>query len=169
MTSTQQLLAQYAEILRELRDRNIIRTANAPAGDLAETLVARAYAGNLAPNSEKSWDIAAGDGRKLQVKARVIADHAIAKPVQFSVFRSWEFDAAVFVVLSAESYEVLAAIEVPSASVKGRSSESLWVRGNRITVGISALKQLTGAVDVTEKVKLAYSQLDVPLPMKPDS
>ncbi|WP_460707211.1 hypothetical protein [Myceligenerans halotolerans] len=38
--STSRLLAAYAEILAELRRRGVVRSANAPAGDLAETLVA---------------------------------------------------------------------------------------------------------------------------------
>lgn len=68
---TQELLRLYAQILTELLRRGVVRSRNAPAGDLAELLVARAYSGDLAPLSEKSWDVDAG-GRKLQVKSRVI-------------------------------------------------------------------------------------------------
>ncbi len=59
---------------------------NAPAGDLAEHLVAvavavavaaaaaaAAYEGTLAGASEKSWDVLLPSGAKIQVKCRVIA------------------------------------------------------------------------------------------------
>ena len=44
----------------------MIRTENAPVGDYAEYLVARALGGQLAPNSEKSWDVVGSDGEKLR-------------------------------------------------------------------------------------------------------
>lgn len=73
--TTAGLLELYRDTLRELRDRGVIRTANAPAGDYAEYIVCRAFPGSeLAPNSEKSWDVMAADGTRLQVKCRVIFD-----------------------------------------------------------------------------------------------
>ena len=61
----------YRAILSELKSRGVIRTENAPVGDYAEYLVVTALGGQLAPNSEKSWDVLSSDGEKLQVKARV--------------------------------------------------------------------------------------------------
>jgi hypothetical protein len=160
--TTHELLGQYAGILRELRDRGFIRTLNAPAGDLAETLAARAYSGDLAPNSEKSWDVTAGDGRLLQVKSRVIAANALSKPIQFSVFRSWNFDAAIFIVFAAETYEILAAYEVPANAVRERAIASGWVGGHRLTLSLTGLSALPGCVDVTAKLTVALENLDVP-------
>ena len=51
-TPTRTLLRVYAATLTELVRRGVVRTRNAPAGDLAELLVARAYGGEMAPNSE---------------------------------------------------------------------------------------------------------------------
>jgi hypothetical protein len=155
-----ELLRQYAGILRELRDRGVIRTLNAPAGDLAETLTAAAYSGHLAPNSEKSWDVTAGDGRRLQVKSRVIAASALSSPIQFSVFRSWGFDAAIFVVFAAETYEVLAAYEVPASSVQQRANVSAWVGGHRLTLSLVGLAALPACVDVTSSLQAALETLD---------
>ena len=67
-----QLLTQYAEILAELRKREVVRTRNAPIGDYAEFLSAAVYDGALEPNSGKSHDLIAADGRLVQVKARTI-------------------------------------------------------------------------------------------------
>lgn len=154
------MLALYAGVLRELLDRKVIRTLNAPAGDLAETLVAKAYGGALAPNSEKSWDIQGADGRLIQVKARVIAANAVTKPIQFSVFRSWDFDAAVFVVLAADSYEVVAAVELPVETVRGKAAQVAWVGGARVTVSLAVLKGLAGALDRTAEIRDALENLD---------
>lgn len=51
------LFSLYQAILGELKHRGVIRTENAPVGDYAEYLVATALGGELAPNSEKSWDV----------------------------------------------------------------------------------------------------------------
>ncbi|WP_202972909.1 DUF7002 family protein [Microterricola pindariensis] len=159
--STRELLRLYSGVLGELAERSVIRTLNAPAGDLAETLVATAYTGALAPNSEKSWDVSTGDGRLLQVKSRVVKASAIRKPIQFSVFRSWTFDAAVFVVFAAESYDVLAGIEVPAASVEAKALATGWVGGSRLTVSLAVLRALPGAVDRTFELQRAYERIDV--------
>ena len=161
--SSQELLRQYAGILGELRARGVIRTLNAPSGDLAETLTARAYWGELAPNSEKSWDVRAADGRLLQVKTRVIAASARSKPVQFSVFRSWDFDAAVFLVLAAETYEVLGAFEVASTVVQGRARAAGWVGGEIITLSLVGLAALPDCIDVTARFQAALESLDLPM------
>ncbi|MDY7528708.1 MULTISPECIES: DUF6998 domain-containing protein [unclassified Cryobacterium] len=161
--TSQELLQQYAGILGELRARGVIRTLNAPAGDLAETLTARAYRGELAPNSEKSWDVRAADGRLLQVKSRVIAASARSKPIQFSVFRSWDFDAAVFVAIAAESYGVLGAFEVPSEVVSARAGKASWVNGEIVTLSLTGLAALSDCIDVTTRLQNALESLDLPV------
>lgn len=57
------LSSLYRAMLSELKSRDVIRTENAPVGDYAEYLVAAATGGQLAANSEKSWDVLARDGR----------------------------------------------------------------------------------------------------------
>jgi hypothetical protein len=89
-----------------------VRTENAPAGDHAEFLVATALAGSLAANSEKSYDVVA-EGRRLQVKCRVVTDHGRVGQLQLSPFRSFDFDDAVIVVLSDDDSSVRQAMRVP--------------------------------------------------------
>jgi hypothetical protein len=67
-----------------------------------------AIGGTLAHNSEKSWDVLA-NGEKLQVKARVVSDPARPSQLQLSPFRSFGFDSAVIILLSAADYTVLRA------------------------------------------------------------
>lgn len=82
-------------------------------GDYAEYLVARAVQGQLAPNSEKAWDVLAPDGEKLQVKARVVSDPPAPGQLQLSPFRSFGFDAAVIVLLSNADYRIWRASKLP--------------------------------------------------------
>jgi hypothetical protein len=52
-----ELLALSRQVLVELRQRDVIRTTNAPTGDYAEWLVWRVVKGALEPNSKRSWDL----------------------------------------------------------------------------------------------------------------
>lgn len=156
--STVGLLRLYAAILDELVHRRVVRSRNAPVEDLAELLVARALGGELAPSSKKSWDVALPDGRRLQVKSRVLAD-GDCRSHNFSPFRSYDFDACVFVVLDALTYDVRSAVEVPCAAVESLARETTWVRGTR--VGTRApLLDAPGAVDRTAQVAAALAGLD---------
>lgn len=154
--STRELLRLYADILTALVERGVVRSRNAPAGDLAEYLVATAYGGELAPPSEKSWDVRA-DGRLLQVKARLIAAGDNRSHV-YSPFRSWDFDACVFLLLDAHTYEISRAVELPVATVQALARETAWVKGFRITTKTPLLEQ-PGALDVTPVVRRALDAL----------
>jgi hypothetical protein len=157
--STHELLGLYSRVLRELVDRGVVRTLNAPAGDLAETIVSRAYDGELAPNSEKSWDVRSADGRLLQVKSRVIGSASLTRPIAFSVFRSWDFHAAVFVVLAAETYDVVGGFEVPTATIRNRATAVSWVGGMSIRPSLTSLRTMPDAIDVTERLHAALLAL----------
>jgi hypothetical protein len=73
-SSDSELFALYGSVMGELLRRHLVRTANAPAGDYAQYLVAKALGGELAPNSEKSWDVKTLEGKRVQVKGRVVAN-----------------------------------------------------------------------------------------------
>jgi hypothetical protein len=123
------LFSLYRAILSELKHRGVIRTENAPIGDYAEYLVATALGGQLAPNSEKSWDVLAKDGEKLQVKARVVSEPAEPGQLQLSPFRSFGFDFAVIVLLSATDYTVSRAAKVPRYVVESSAIYRQHVNG----------------------------------------
>ncbi|MEU8336899.1 DUF6998 domain-containing protein [Micromonospora tulbaghiae] len=156
--SVRQLLGLYGQILTELIRRGVVRSRNAPAGDLAESVVAKAYRGQLAPQSEKSWDVRAADGTLLQVKCRVIEPGGRRTHV-FSPFRSWDFHACVFVILNSATYEVELAVQVPADEVRRAARPSSWVAGHRVTVG-QIRSGLDGAADVTDRLREAYEALD---------
>lgn len=155
---TREILRLYAALLEELIARKVVRTRNAPAGDLAETLVAVAYRGTLAPNSEKSWDVLAPDGRRLQVKSRLIGVHSGGSQT-FSFFRSWDFDARVFVLFESSSYEVTRAVEVPVEGIRARAKEVPWVRGFRIRL-LEKFIGVADVIDVSTQLRDALENLD---------
>lgn len=126
-----ELLDLSREVLAELRDRKVIRTGNAPAGDYAEWLVQHATGAMLEANSKRSWDLAMPDGERLQVKARVVVDPRNAGQRQLSPFRSWEFEAAV-IVLFDDAFEVWKAALLPVSALEGRSRFAKHVNGNLI-------------------------------------
>jgi len=156
--TVRQLLRLYADLLTELVRRDVVRSRNAPAGDLAEHLVHRAYGGELAPPSEKSWDVRAPDGRLLQVKARLIAA-GDRRSHNYSPFRSFGFDACVFLLLDAHTYDVVQAVEVPVDAVRALARETKWVAGSRVSTR-APLAALAGAVDRTEDISAALRDLD---------
>lgn len=128
--TTPELLALNRQTLHELHRRGVIRTLNAPAGDWADRLVATAYGGALAPNSEKSFEVALPDGRRLQVKARILDPDHVGSHV-LSAIRSWEFDACVVVLLSTDDLSVLAASEIQVEALRAvasyRKHTNAWV------------------------------------------
>lgn len=156
--TTRRLLRLYADILTELLARGVVRSRNAPAGDLAEVLVTRAYDGELAPASEKSWDVRTPEGRLLPVKVRLIAT-GDRRSHNSSPLRSWDFDACVFLLLDAHTYDIASAVEVPVDSVRGMARETEWVRGFRIGTRAAPLAA-PGAVDRTLLLRDAIDALD---------
>jgi hypothetical protein len=146
------LFSLYRETLSELRTRGIVRTENAPAGDYAEYLVVTAMGGKLATNSEKSWDIRLDGGKRIQVKARVVSDPPQSKQRQLSVFRSFDFDSAVIVLLSDVDYRVWRAVEVPRSIVEKYSKFRSHVNGYVLQATTEILEHPT-AVDLTDVLR----------------
>jgi hypothetical protein len=146
-----ELLALSRRILAELRRRGVIRSGNAPAGDYAELLVQRATSGELAPNSQKSWDVVARDGERLQVKARVVTDPRVHGERQLSVFRSWDFDAAV-VVLFDDEFHVWRAALLPVETLQAAAHFVQHVSGYRV---LATDELLAAGEDWTERLRAA--------------
>jgi hypothetical protein len=154
--TVRELLRLSARIVTELISRDVVRSRNAPAGDLAEYLVAKAYHGQLAKASAKSWDVQAGD-RKLQVKCRLV-DPDSRRYESFSAFRSWEFNACVFMTLDCHTYDVVRAVEIPMATVQALARETSWVKAHVISVGQIA-GSVQGARDVTDLIRRTLDEL----------
>jgi hypothetical protein len=120
------LLRLSRQILRELRARGVVRSSNAPAGDFAEFLVQKATAGELAPGSQKSWDVMSAGQTRLQVKTRVLTPENPSR--QLSPIRSWDFDRLV-VVLFDDDFVISRAVFIDPVIAKAASKWNEHVNG----------------------------------------
>jgi hypothetical protein len=151
--SVDELLAASRRILGELKRRGVIRSGNAPAGDYAEILVKRATKGELAPGSQKSWDVMTPSGERLQVKARIVTGASRGER-QLSVFRTWDFDAVVIVLFNNE-FRVWRAARLPSGLLERQSRFVEHVRGFRV-LATDTLLDL--GEDWTERLRAAATE-----------
>lgn len=140
-----ELLRQYREVLIELRVRGLIRTNNAPFGDLAEYCALLVYGGELAANSTASYDLKTSDGRLVQVKARQITAKS-HRSLPFSPLRALEFDLCLFLLV--EDDDVVCAREWTRADVAehrtARKSRKDWiVKTGQVLVGTKIGKDRT--------------------------
>lgn len=156
--STAHLLASYRAIMRELRERGVTRTGNAPTGDYAEYLVNKLVRGELAPNSEKSFDVTGFTGTRYQVKSRVI-DGGIGQR-QLSPFRSWDFDLAAIVLFN-DDYGIRSAVFVPVDVVRERSRFVAHVNGH-VTQANDDLLGHHDVQDVTARLREVAGDSHVP-------
>jgi hypothetical protein len=163
--SISELFALYGGILRELRERRIVRTANAPTGDYAEYLVAAALGGELVPNSEKGRDVLA-QGRRIQVKSRVIALPGNVGQRQLSSFRSFDFDDLV-IVLFASDYSVWKAVLLPADVARERSTYRANVNAH-VLFATDLLLAGPSAEDLTKRLH-AVTQAERPILASPES
>jgi hypothetical protein len=124
--SVASLLQLSRGILRELRFRGVIRSSNAPVGDFAEFLTAKATQGELAPSSKKSWDVLTAGQERLQVKARVLTPENTSR--QLSPIRTWDFDQLV-VVLFDDNFAIVRAAFIDPVLAKQASKWSKHVNG----------------------------------------
>jgi hypothetical protein len=151
-----ELLALSRSVLAELRRRGVVRTANAPTGDYAEWLAARAAGGRLEPNSRRSWDLVTSDGDRVQVKARVTSDIAKRGERQLSSFRSWDFDAAL-IVLFDEHLKVRRAAWITVAEVEAAARDDPYVSASRVIASDSFMER---GADWTEPLRKAARHQD---------
>jgi hypothetical protein len=134
-TPTRDLLRQWGAIMRELRRRMIVRTANNPIGDIAEALVALHYKGRRGSFAQLGWDVDTGT-EKLQVKSlrkTPLRKHEVCSPI-----RSEDYDAVIVVVFT-EDLRVDSAWRTPREVVDDRFSHNTHVNGRIIRLS-DALK-----------------------------
>jgi hypothetical protein len=151
-----ELLRTYSAILRELRRRNLVRTNNAPVGDLAEYACAIVYQGTLAPNSEKSYDLTAGDGRRIQVKVRNLRDDTRASSA-FSPIRSFEFDVCAFLLIDEARSRVDAAFEWSVDEVRQHGVHRIHTNGT--VVRVRQVRSAQVGLDITKSVQFAWQSM----------
>jgi hypothetical protein len=116
--STRDLLALWAAILRELRRRGLVRTANNPIGDIAEELVARHFKGERAGFSNAGWDVETSDGERLEVKAIRLGE--VKTRSNLSPIPPTSTYTSVIIVAFDKDLRLKEALRVPRATVESR-------------------------------------------------
>lgn len=65
-----EMLALYADLIEELRDREVLRSTNNPVADYSELLFCRAFGWHREGNSKKGYDAMCKNGLRYQIKSR---------------------------------------------------------------------------------------------------
>ena len=147
------LLALHGQVMGELRTRGLVRSANGPAGDYGERVVWLAMGGELATNSEKSWDLRLPDSTRVQVKTRVVSDINNAGQRQLSVIRSWDFEQLAIVLFSPD-FSIRRCVLLPAGTAQESARFRTQVNGF-VLFAKDALLNHPLAEDVTEMVRAA--------------
>jgi hypothetical protein len=129
--STQELLADWGAIMRELRARDVVRTNNNPVGDIAEAIVAEHYAGERGSFAQAGWDVQTPQGERIQVKA--MRQAAGAKRSNLSPIRDRDYDFVVIVIFN-EHFVVTEGLRLSRAAVEDLFAHRDYVNGRIITI-----------------------------------
>src|SRR6202012_3893282 len=93
---------------------------------------------------------------KLQVKARVVVDPPLPGQLQLSPFRSFDFDFAVVVLLSAADYAVARASKIPRSVVEEFAVYREHVNG-RVLFARQEVMGHPAATDLTATLRAAQT------------
>jgi hypothetical protein len=108
-----QLLQLQANVISELKTREIVRTSNAPLGDYTEWLVANVFDMTLQANSRAGFDALAINGKRVQIKGRRLIQTNGSR--QLGVIRNYDqndFDELIAVLYN-EDFSVREAYRIP--------------------------------------------------------
>jgi hypothetical protein len=125
-----ELIALYGEVMSALHRRGIVRSGNNPIADMAERIIADYYGVLPQPPNNKSFDVLAPDGTKIEVKAL-----RRTKPSRrgLSPLRTLDFDYVAIVVFAADMRLEEAAF-VPLAAVRDHMGWSKTWNSHRLSL-----------------------------------
>lgn len=156
-----QLLAPYADILDELRQRGIARSANAPVGDYAEYLVAKALGLELSSNSTAGYDATGAlEGIRYQVKGRRLTGENGSRQlgaIRNLPARNFDYLAGV---LFAEDFSIARACLIPVDVVAQEASYVAHTNSWRLMLrdGLWGRSEVQDITDVVRAAALGTGQ-----------
>ncbi|MGR3640094.1 hypothetical protein [Alterinioella nitratireducens] len=149
-----ELLETHTAVLNELRDREILRSANNPTGDYAEWLFCQAFGWDQAANSVKGYDATDAEGIRYQVKGRRL--HQLNTSRQLSAIRDLDgFDVLAGVLFDA-TFVVSRAALIPSEVVRDHSKFTQHTNSHRFLLR-DDIWNADGVVDVTSNLQSVAS------------
>ena len=110
------LLAFYRQILREPRVRGVLDSDDEPTAGYTEVLAAAHYQGSRTQDGTP-WDVLAGDGRRVKLRALIASATGEGPPRALRAIKSWDFD-ILLVVLFDNTYGIAHATEVPASEAE---------------------------------------------------
>ncbi|WP_370237753.1 hypothetical protein [Brevundimonas sp.] len=152
--SIRELLTLHAEVMEELRRREVVRTSNSPVGDYAELLFSTAFGWTLENSSAAGHDATDKDGARYQIKSRRLTAHNGSR--QLSYLRGLpekKFDYLAAVLFDGR-YQVQRAIILPHEGLEARCRYSKHANGWLLRLEDSCW-DMAGARDVTNEVRAA--------------
>ena len=158
-TATLGLPKLYVEIMRELRERQVVKTWNNLVGDLTVRLVVNALGLTESGNSQKGYDATDSSGVKYQIKGRRLTREN--KSTQLSAIRESNRPPFTYLiaVLYDEDFSVKAAYKIPYSVVKKKANYQEYINGYRMMVPNNILNE-EGVEDLTGVIRLAFSEMD---------
>ena len=156
--STKELLLQYSQILRELKNRKVARSANNPVGDLAETLFINAFGLKYVKGSNKGYDATDKEEVKYQIKGRrITAENPSRQLSQIRDLENDHFDYLVGVLFD-EDFKLMRACVIPIGTVRLLAKKQDWVNAWRIDLRDS-LWNRPEVRDITRELAVEYEKL----------
>jgi Family of unknown function (DUF6998) len=152
-----QLLFDYARILDELRQTEIIRSKNNPVGDYAEWLVSETFRLKLCSKSMKGHD-AYDDRYKYEVKARrLTGDNSSRRLSAIRDLDKHHFDYLIGVLFD-HDFGIVRSAKIPWAVVKENSSHN--EHSNSAIFNLSdSIWNISGVEDITTQIQKTESNL----------
>lgn len=128
--TTSDLFKYFADILDELKQRNVVRTRNNPVADYAEWLVAQSFYLSLERNSRAGYDAINNRGERFQIKSRRL--DPTNKSRQLSVIRNLrnnEFDYLIGVLFE-KNFTIKEAYKIPHEIIEEHTRFSKHQNGH---------------------------------------
>lgn len=156
--SLPELLRLHAEVMDELRRREVTRTLNNPAGDYAEFLFAMTFGWALEGNSAAGHDATDSEGLRYQIKSRHLTPHNKSRQLSFMrglPDKKFDYLAAV---LFDQAYRVHRAIILPHAPLEAMCRYSAHANAWVLRPEDSCWS-VPGARDVTDELRKAEKSI----------
>lgn len=129
LATTFELLGYFADVLEELKQREVIRTRNNPVADYAEWLATQSLGLSLEPNSRAGYDAINKRGERFQIKSRRLDPSN--KSRQRSVIRNLEvkeFDYLIGILFE-KDFTVKEAYKIPHEIIEDYARFNKHVNG----------------------------------------
>jgi len=150
--STSQLLRLYSDLLKELANRDIVRSTNNPVAGVAEYLVVNALGLKRAAQSTKGYNATDDQDLKYEIKSRRLTRHNPSRLL--SAIRECEaahFDFLAGVLFN-EDFSLYKACVIPHRVVLRQAIFRKHVNAHLLDLE-DAIWSHEGVVDITDKLR----------------